>query len=84
MRVEITEQAVLLLDLTEDDRLQIEVTLRRSAGKSLVIPRAPDDRSGLSEEEQLAALIASMRTSAQDTLVALRRLGYTVARQTEA
>jgi hypothetical protein len=81
MRIEITDQAVLLLDLTEDDRTHIEVMLRRTAGKSLVIPRAPDQRPGIPEEEQLEALIASMRISAQDTLRALRRRGYAVSRQ---
>lgn len=80
MRIEITDEAVLITELSEDDRQQIEGILRGSAGQSLVIPRKPTTHPPLSEAEELEALISSLRASAQDTLAALRRRGFRIAR----
>jgi hypothetical protein len=79
MRIEITDQAVLLTDLNDEDRDMIREILRRTAGTSLVIPRKATVASILTEEQELEALIASLRTSAQDTLAALRHRGFRIA-----
>jgi hypothetical protein len=80
MRVEVTEHAVFVLELTEEDRQHLEHALRRTGGKSLIITRKPLRWQTVGEEEQLRALIESFRTSAQDTLAALRRRGYRLVR----
>jgi hypothetical protein len=79
MRIEVTEQAVFVTDLDDEDRRYLEILLARSAGKSLIIPRRPTFGES-TDREVLEALIGSMRTSAQDTLAALRRRGYRIVR----
>ena len=80
MQIHVTEEAVMITDLSEEDRQFLEGLIRRAAGHSLVIPRKPEMQPALSEPEQLEALIAALRGSAQDTLSALRRRGFRVAR----
>ena len=80
MHIQVTEQAVMITDLTDEDRQFLEGLIRRTAGRSLVIPRKPELRPALSEAEELEALIGSLRGSAQETLAALRRRGFRVAR----
>jgi hypothetical protein len=45
-----------------------------------VIPRKPSLHGPLGDAEQLAALISSLRGSAQETLAALQRRGFRIAR----
>jgi hypothetical protein len=80
MRIEVTDEAVLITDLSDDDRHQLEGILRGAAGRSLVIPRRPTIHPPLSESDELEALICALRASAQDTLAALRRRGFRIAR----
>jgi hypothetical protein len=80
MRIDVTDEAVLITELSEEDRHGLELTLRRTGGRSLVIPRKPTVHPPLTEAEELEALISALRTSAQDTLAALRRRGFRIAR----
>ena len=80
MRIEVTDEAVLITELSDDDRRQIEGILRGTAGRSLVIPRKPTIHPPLAESDELEALIYALRSSAQDTLAALRRRGFRIAR----
>jgi hypothetical protein len=80
MRVHITEEAVFVLEVTEEDRVQLQHALRGTGYTSLIIPRRPTVVPPLAEDEQLKALIQSLRDSAQDTLAALRRRGYRIER----
>lgn len=84
MKIEITEDAVLLLELSEGDRSHLEFLLRRAGGTSIIIPRRATAAAPLSDQEELEAMIESIRTSAQDTVAALRRRGYRIARRTGA
>ena len=80
MRIAVTDDAVMLTELEESDRQFIELLLRRSAGKSLIFPLKTHLGSALTDEEELEVLISCMRTSAQDTLAALRRRGVRLVR----
>lgn len=80
MRIEVTDEAVLITELSDDDRQQLEAILRGTAGRSLVIPRRPTIHPPLTESDELEALISSLRSSAQETLAALRRRGFRIAR----
>ena len=80
MRIEVTDEAVFITEISDDDRQQIEGILRGAAGRSLVIPRKPTVHPPLTEDEELEALISALRASAQDTLAALRRRGFRIAR----
>ncbi|MGH7818160.1 MAG: hypothetical protein ACREQ9_00130, partial [Candidatus Binatia bacterium] len=66
MRVHITEEAVFVLEVTEEDRLQLQHALRGTGYTSLIIPRRPTVLEPLAEDEQLRVLIESHRDSAQD------------------
>jgi hypothetical protein len=81
MRNEVTDEAVLITELSDDDRKQLEAILRGTAGRSLVIPRRPTIHPPLTESEELDALISALRSSAQETLAALRRRGFRIARR---
>ena len=80
MRIEVTDEAVLITELSDDDRHQLQGILRGAAGRSLVIPRRPTIHPPLTESDELEALISALRSSAQDTLAALRRRGFLIAR----
>ena len=80
MRIDVTDEAVLITELSEDDRHNLEGILRGTAGRSLVIPRRPTIHPPLTEADELEALICALRASAQDTLAALRRRGFRIAR----
>jgi hypothetical protein len=80
MRVNITDEAVFVLEVTEEDRLQLQYALRGTGYTSLIIPRRPTVLSPLAEDEQLQVLIQCLRESAQDTLAALKRRGYRIER----
>jgi len=84
MRIEVTEEAVILSELDETDRSYIEHILRRTAGKSLIIPRKPERKPESEDGEALSILIRCMRTSAQETLTALRDRGFRITRATES
>jgi hypothetical protein len=84
MRIAVTDDAVMLTEIDEPDRQFIELLLRRSAGKSLILPVKPKIGAALSDEEELEMLISCMRTSAQDTLAALRRRGVRLVRRAES
>jgi hypothetical protein len=82
MRIEVTDDAVMILDLTEEDRAHLQFLLRGAKGASLIIPRRPNTTSAaLSEDEALSTMIDCMRTSAQDTLAALRARGVDLMRR---
>lgn len=83
MHVEVTDQAILLTDFNDSDRQQLQLMLRATAGKSLIIPRVPVPGSELADRHVLDVLISCMRTSAQDTLAALRRRGFRIVRAEE-
>lgn len=74
MSIDVTEHAVFLTDLDDEDRRFLEILLSRSAGKSSIIPRRPPFAES-TDREALEALVASMRTSASGPLAALRRRG---------
>jgi hypothetical protein len=80
MKVEITEQAVFILELTAAERAELEYNLRDTGGRSLIIPRKPSLQPPLEEREELELMIDCMRSSAQDTLAALRRRGVRLAK----
>lgn len=84
MRVEVTDRAVLLTDFDDSDRQQLQLMLRATAGKSLIIPRPPASAADVSDGDALEILVCCMRTSAQETLAALRRRGFRIARANEA
>lgn len=84
MKIEVTEEAVFVVEIDAAERLEIEQCLRASGGRSLVLPRKPKLCASLSEDEELGLMIESMRASAQDTLAALRRRGVRLARLTPA
>ena len=84
MRIAVTDDAVMLTEIEEPDRQFIELLLRRSAGKSLILPVRAKIGATLTEEEELEILISCMRTSAQDTLAALRRRGVRLVRRPES
>ena len=67
MRIEVTDEAVLITELSDDDRQQLEGILRGAAGRSLVIPRRPTIHPPLTEADELEALICALRASAQHT-----------------
>lgn len=80
MKIEITEQAVFLLELTAAERAELEYNLRDTGGSSLIIPRKPRVLPALEEREELELMIDCMRSSAQDTLAALHRRGVRLAK----
>ncbi len=80
MKIEVTDDAVLIVDITPDERNGIEHKLRISGGKSLILPKRPERLHSLTEEQEIALMVDCMRTSAQDTLAALRRRGIRLAR----
>jgi hypothetical protein len=80
MQIHVTEEAVMITELAEEDRQHLETLLRGSAGRSLVIPRKPTIHPSLDENEELEALISALRSSAQDTLAALHHRGFRIAR----
>jgi hypothetical protein len=82
MKIEITEEAVFIVEIDAAERIAIEHSLRVSGGQSLILPRKARITSYLSEDEELPLMIESIRSSAQDTLTALRRRGVRLTRVT--
>jgi hypothetical protein len=80
MQIHVTDEAVMITELSDEDMQQLLHLLRGTAGRSLVIPRKPSLHGPLGDTEQLAALISSLRGSAQETLAALQRRGFRIAR----
>ena len=80
MQIHVTEEAVMITELSDEDMQHLLHLLRGTAGRSLVIPRKPSFHRPLGDEEQLVALISSLRGSAQETLAALQRRGFRIAR----
>ena len=81
MQIHVTDEAVIITELAEEDRQHLETLLRGTAGRSLVIPRKPTVHPCLDEHEELEALISALRSSAQDTLAALHHRGFRIARR---
>lgn len=75
MKIEITEQAVVITEISDSERAGLETALRSARGQSLIIPRKPIVVPPLTEDEELRLMIDCIRPSAQDTLSALRRRG---------
>ena len=75
MKIEVGDEAVFILELTPAERTELEYNLRDTGGSSLIIPRKASVRPPIEEREELEILIECMRSSAQDTLAALRRRG---------
>jgi hypothetical protein len=82
MKIEITQEAVFVVEIDAAERIEIEHSLRVSGGQSLILPRKPKITSHLSEDEELVLMIESIRPSAQDTLMALHRRGVRLTRVT--
>lgn len=80
MQIHITDDAVMITELSDEDRQHLLHLLRGSAGRSLVIPRKASVHAPLVDSEQLAALISCLRGSAQETLAALHWRGFRIAR----
>jgi hypothetical protein len=80
MQIHVTDEAVMITELSDEDMQHLLHLLRGTAGRSLVIPRKPSLHGPLGDAEQLAALISSLRGSAQETLAALQRRGFRIAR----
>jgi hypothetical protein len=80
MQIHVTEEAVMITELSDEDMQHLLHLLRGTAGRSLVIPRRPSIHAPLGDADQLAALISSLRGSAQETLAALHRRGFRIAR----
>jgi hypothetical protein len=80
MQIHVTDEAVMITELSDEDMQHLLHLLRGAAGRSLVIPRKPSLHGPLGDGEQLAALISSLRGSAQETLAALQRRGFRIAR----
>jgi hypothetical protein len=80
MQIHVTDEAVMITELSDEDMQHLLHLLRGTAGRSLVIPRKPSLHGPLSDAEQLAALISSLRGSAQETFAALQRRGFRIAR----
>jgi hypothetical protein len=80
MQIHVTDEAVMITELTDEDRQHLEGLWRGAAGRSLVIPRKPTIHATLGEAEELEALISALRSSAQDTLAALHHRGFRIAR----
>jgi len=80
MQIHVTDEAVMITELTDEDRQHLEGLLRGAAGRSLVIPRKPTIHATLGEAEELEALISALRSSAQDTLAVLHHRGFRIAR----
>lgn len=80
MKIEVTEDAVLIVDISPEERVGIEHGLRVSGGRSLILPKRPDLARSLTDTQELALMIDCIRPSAQDTLAALRRRGIRLTR----
>jgi hypothetical protein len=81
MKIEVTDDAVLIVDISPEERVGIEHGLRVSGGKSLILPKKPERSHGMSPDQELEAMIQCIRSSAQDTLAALRHRGIRLARE---
>lgn len=66
MQIHVTDEAVMITELSDEDMQHLLHLLRGTAGRSLVIPRKPSLHGPLGDAEQLAALISSLRGSAQE------------------
>ena len=80
MKIEVRDEAVFILELTPAERTELEYNLRDSGGASLIIPRKPTVLPPLEEHEELELMIDCIRPSAQDTLKALHRRGFRLAK----
>ena len=80
MQIHVTDEAVMITELSDEDTQQLLHALRSAAGRSLVIPRRPTVHAALNNADQLEALISSLRGSAQETLAALHWRGFRIAR----
>lgn len=81
MKIEVTEDAVLIVDISPEERVGIEHGLRVSGGRSLILPKRAELARSLTEAQELALMIECIRSSAQDTLAALRRRGIRLTRE---
>ena len=75
MKIEVRDEAVFILELTPAERTELEYNLRDTGGSSLIIPRRATVLPPMEEREELEVMIECIRSSAQDTLSALRRKG---------
>jgi len=75
MKIEVRDEAVFILELTPAERTELEYNLRDTGGSSLIIPRRATVRPPMDDRDELEVMIECIRSSAQDTLAALRRKG---------